>query len=135
MIPNLPTLGIRFDVDRIDSGSYGTACWRIFWEAVNPADISGSLLYEGDTAASIAGNENVFCIAIQNTSVGVLGSIKGALAQHAAFNIVCSPPRFVEGNACIHEPLVNAGEVSPTGAIQGDGWNSKPGLQAARPKP
>jgi hypothetical protein len=132
MMPDLPTLGIRFDVDRIGDSSYGIACWKIFWQVVNPVELAGADLYEGDTAASMAGNENVFCIAIQSTSQGALGAIRAALANHGAFNAVCSPPRFLDREECRNEPLVRAGSISAIGDIIGEAWNARPGLASAR---
>jgi hypothetical protein len=59
MISGMAAVGVRFDINRIDSGSYGIECWKIFWQAVDPAALNGSVLYEGDTAASMAGRESV----------------------------------------------------------------------------
>lgn len=132
MMPDLPTLGIRFDVNRIDSGSYGVACWTIFWEVIDPTAIAGAALYEGDTAASMSGQENVFCIAVQTTSIGMLGAIRAALANSPRFNNVCSPPRFVEGRMCTREPLVRVGNVTSSGGIFGDAWNARPALESVQ---
>jgi hypothetical protein len=130
--PDSPSLGVRFDVGRIGSSSYSAACWEIFWQAVDPVKLAGAVLYEGDTAASIDGHENVFCVAIQTTDAGALGFVKAALSSHARFNDVCAPPRFVEGQKCTSEPLVNVGTVGIDGQIVGDAWNARPGLDAAQ---
>jgi hypothetical protein len=132
MTPGTPTLGIRFDVNRIYSGSYGVECWRIFWEAVDPKDIAGSTLYEGDTSASVEGRENVFCIALQHSSPAPLGYAKAALKHHAEFATVCAPPRFVENAECSREPLILAGCVSPAGDLTGNAWNARPALGEVR---
>jgi hypothetical protein len=131
VIDGLPALGIRFDLDRIDSGSYGVECWRIFWQAVDPAGLDGSVLYEGDTAASMAARENAFCIAIQHMDESVLRAVKNSLMGDPRFTAVCAPPRFVEGADCTGEPLVMVGNVSG-GEIVGDAWNSRPALKAVR---
>lgn len=89
------------------------------------------MLYEGDTAASMAGRENVFCIAIQHADDSVLRGVKSALTNDPKFTAVCAPPRFVEGTTCTGEPLVMAGKVSG-GEILGDAWNSRPALEAVR---
>ena len=131
MISAMPTLGMRFDVNRIDSGSYGIACWTIFWQAVDPVTLNGSVLYEGDTTASMTGRENVFCIAVQHEEESVLRAVKSALTNDPKFTAVCAPPRFVEGAECAREPLVMAGKVSG-GEIIGDACNSRPALEAVR---
>ena len=89
------------------------------------------MLYEGDTAASMAGRENVFCIAIQHADESALRAVKSALANDPKFTAVCAPPRFVEGAASTSEPLVMVGKVSG-GEIVGDAWNSRPALEAVR---
>lgn len=132
MNPETPALGVRFNIDLVGGGSYGTACWEIFWRAVDPVKLAGAALYEGDSAASIGGHENVFCLVIQTTDAGALGFVKAALSNHMPFNDVCAPPRFIEGQKCKSEPLVNAGTVGSEGQIHGDSWNAKPGLDAAR---
>ena len=46
MLANLPTIGVRFDINKIDSGSYGVECWKIFWRNISPSQISGALLFD-----------------------------------------------------------------------------------------
>ena len=87
--------------------------------------------YEGHTAASMAGHEYVFCIAIQHADDGILRAAKAALANHPKFATVCAAPRFVEGATCSGEPLVMAGKISG-GEILGDAWNSRPAREAVR---
>jgi hypothetical protein len=132
MMPfDVPALGIRFDVALLNESSYGVASWRIFWKAIDPHEIRGSELYEGDTGASIAGRENVFCIAIQNRNAGILGLIKARLSNDPAFNAVCAPPRFVSDTTCVSEPLVRAGAINERGELVGDAWNCRPAMASA----
>lgn len=70
-----------------------------FWHAADPAALDGSLLFEGDTAASMAGRENVFCIAIQHLDDSELRAVRSALTNDPKFTAVCAPPRFVEARA------------------------------------
>jgi hypothetical protein len=132
MQSNVPVLGVRFDIGRICSGSYGMDCWEIFWQVVDPTKLAGATLYEGDTAASVDGRENVFCIAIQTADTGALGLVRAVLSNHRGFNDVCAPPRFIEGQRCTIEPLVAVGYVGSQGQIVGDAWNARPALKAAR---
>lgn len=132
MTPGTPTLGIRFDVDLVNAGSYGEACWRIFWQAIDPKQVAGATLFEGDTDASMRGDENVFCLAIQTSNSGALGAVRSILGNEPAFNAVCSPPRFVENDACTGEPLVRVANISADGTLIGDAWNARPALEAAR---
>lgn len=125
MIHNMPTIGVRFDIDKAGSGHYGFACWKIFWQAITPEDIGVASLYEGDTAATLNGRERVFCIAVQSLDGGAIGKIKAALSQDAAFKAVCAAPMFVEGSSCAAEPLPDAGRIDAEGNLAGKAGASR----------
>jgi len=121
MIPNMAALGIRFDIDKIESGTYGFECWKVFWRSIDIKKISSALLFEGDTAAT-PDSENVFCIAIQSINANILRAIREALEQSAEFQKVAASPKFVEGNAVVGEPLPDAGRVNAAGNLIGGFW-------------
>lgn len=79
MIPNMPTIGVRFDIEKAGGGYYGFACWKVFWQAITPHEIGVASLSEGDTAATLNGRENVFCIAVQSLDNRATAKIKTAL--------------------------------------------------------
>ncbi len=132
MLANIPTIGVRFDINKIDSGSYGVKSWKIFWRAVSPEELPGVFLWEGDTAASCNGQENVYCIAVQSMNAEIVNRVRSALFSSADFKGVCSDPMFVEGLRCTSEPLPAAGNVDNSGNLIGDAWNSRPALLAIR---
>lgn len=101
MLSNIPTIGARFDIDKMASGSYGEEAWKIFWRAISPEDLPGALLWEGDTAASCNDQENVYCIAIQCMDAEVVKCVRSALLQSTEFKKACSDPMFVDGPRCI----------------------------------
>ena len=49
MKPGMPTIGVRFDLEKIDAGWYGFACWKVFWSAIQPGDLCGAVLDEHHT--------------------------------------------------------------------------------------
>ena len=132
MIPNMPTIGVRFDIEKAGGGYYGFACWKIVWQAINPEEIGVASLYEGDTAATLNGQENVFCIGIQSLDSGAIVKIKSALSQSEAFKRVCASPMFVEGSSCAAEPLSEAGRIDAGGNLVGDAGASRSALGAAK---
>lgn len=89
-------------------------------------------LYEGDTAATLNGQENVFCIAIQSQDSGTIAKIKSALSQSEAFKRVCAGPMFVEGASCETEPLVDVGRIDAGGNIVGDARSGRSALEAVK---
>jgi hypothetical protein len=128
----MPRLGVRFDIDRVESGSYGLECWRTFFEAVDVGQIAPALLYEGDSSASLNGLENAFVVAIECLDDSGLGTVRSALVRHPGFLRLCASPMFVEGAACAAEPLVPAGRVTSDGTLLGDAWNARPALEWVR---
>ena len=134
MIPDMPTIGVRFDIEKSGSGYYGFACWEVFWQAINPEEIGVASLYEGDTAATLNGRENVFCIAVQSLDSDATAKVKAALTRSEAFKRVCANPMFVEGSSCAAEPLPDAGKIDAEGNLVGDAGASRSALGAVKKK-
>jgi hypothetical protein len=134
MIHGITTIGVRFDVDKIDSGCYGIACWEIFWQAIAPQELPNTSLFEGDTSATMNGSENVFCIAVQGFDSDFVRKIKSALTESEKYRLVCARPNFVEGNECVSEPLPPAGRIDALGELIGDAWNARPALNSVKDK-
>ncbi|MCK5163114.1 MAG: HEAT repeat domain-containing protein [Desulfobacula sp.] len=128
MIPNMPTIGVRFDIEKAGGSYYGLTCWKVFWQAINPEEIGVASLYAGDTATTLNGRENVFCIAVQSLDSGATEKVKAALAQSEAFNRVCANPMFVEGTSCAAEPLQDAGRIDAEENLVGNDGASRSAL-------
>ena len=126
-----PALGIRFDIDKVDSADYGTACWKVFWRAVDTARLAGATLYEGDSAATLGGRENVYCLAVQTVDGANLAAIRAALEADPGYLQVAAQPKFIEVAALAREPLPEAGQVDASGALSG-GYNARYALEAVR---
>ncbi|MEJ2549106.1 MAG: hypothetical protein P8Y98_00305 [Anaerolineales bacterium] len=131
MMPNMPTLGIRFEIDKIESADYGTASWKIFWKAVDVSKLGGCVLFEGDTRASLNGTENVYCLAIQSRDEKILDEIRSVLGESVDYRALAASPNFIEGNTVISEPLPEAGRVDLAGNLTG-GYNARSALDAVR---
>jgi hypothetical protein len=117
----MPAIGVRFDLNRVTSGNHELACWKIFWRAIDPESLVDANLYAGSSAATLAGEENVCCLAIQGGNSGIVDRVKAALAASGEFNAVCASPMFVEGQLCVRERLPDAGKVDAYGDIIGRG--------------
>ena len=130
MTPNMRTIAVRFDIDKIESGGYGELCWKLFWRAVSPTELAGALLFEGDTGATLAGEENVFCIAVQSADRDITTRVKTALSHSEGFKRVCASQMFVQGTKCTKEPLRSAGQIDACGNLVGHAGASRAGLNA-----
>ena len=138
MLSNIPALGIRFNIDKIDSASYGFRCWKIFWRAVGLEKMQGVLLFEGDTAATLNGAENTYCIGIQSFNEELLKEVRTVLEKNSEFQKVASHPIFIEGHLATIEPLADAGKIDAAGNFVGDVYNPREAFVAVakeeRPK-
>ena len=132
MIQNMPTIGVRYDIDKAGGGYRGFACWKIFWQAINPEEIGDAALYEGDTAATLNKQERVFYIAVQSLDPEASTKIKVALAQSEAFQRVCAKLMFVEGAGCAEEPLAEAGSIDAKGNLTGGAGVSRSALKTVK---
>jgi hypothetical protein len=112
MNPIMPTISIRFDIEKIGSMSYNIYAWKILWQAMEPKDLVGAMFYEGDITATLtatmSGRGNVFCIAIQCSDASILDKAKAALGAHDVFRKVCASPMFVEGAECTADSTANS---------------------------
>jgi hypothetical protein len=132
MLLGMPSIGVRFDIDKVGGGYYGFACWKTFWRAIDPQALAGGLLHEGDTAATLAGQERVFCLAVQSSDAAVIVRVKRALAASQEFQAVCASPMFVEGQPCTRERLPEAGRIDTAGDLLGITDASRSALDAVR---
>ena len=136
IILNLPHIAIRFDIAKIESGDYGIACWKIFWRCADLQRLKGAMLFEGDSAATLNGKENVYCIAVQPVShPEVLSDIRKALEVSPEYQRMAAWPRFIEPEHLSDEPLVPAGQVDSEGNVIGKTRNSRVALEKVRREP
>ena len=124
-------LGLRFHIDQLGE-DYRSDAWRVVWTAIDPAQVGPARLREGDTAATLAGRERAFCIAVEARSSAVT-RLREALSASPEFLRVAADPVFVTGEAVTLEPLTSAGSVGEHGEL--DARAPMIGLNAARERP
>lgn len=124
-LPNLPTLGIRFDITKFDSASYGIECWKIFWRCAGTKLLRVALLYEGDTSVTLNGDESVFCIAVQTMDPHMLDLVRQSFLQSQEFQKTKASPEFIEHPLAQREPLPEAGRIDALGNLTGDAYNAR----------
>lgn len=135
---NMPTLGIFFDIrkieERVDSGNYLRGAWKVVWRAIgveNLRDYKGALLYECDVAGA---ETEACCVAIQSMHKHSLDKIQEVLARSAEFQLVARLPMFA-GDSARSQPLMQAGSIDANGNVVGpDDYCSRPALEEVRIK-
>ena len=95
----MQSLGIRFDVSKIESCVYGIECWKVFWQVIDIQNLGGVFLFEGDADATLNHREKVYCIAVQSFNATVLGEIRAALELSTELNKIAASPKFVESDS------------------------------------
>jgi hypothetical protein len=108
-------IGVLFDIDALGSSSYGQQAYRIVFASLDPHRITRSLVYDGDTNATIAGIERSYCIAFQVSSRPQLDYIRDTMAGRTDPGLRPAHCRFLEGQVIKREPLVSSGAVNPDG--------------------
>ena len=128
MIPNMPSVGIRFDIGKMNAASHAADAWKAFWQAVDPAVITGSLLFDGDVAG------DVFCIAVQSMDTAALAAVEDAVSASDECKGICADPMIAKGEDATKDPLSMAGNVDSTGNLVGEPGVALSALTAARPQ-
>jgi len=128
-------IGVRMEIGNVDDSDccYGEACWRVFWQAVDPNWLAGSQLTDGDTAQT-PDRENVYCLAVKWAPGAEphAEEVRQALEGSPAFQAVASRPPFLDAARVAREPLVDSGRVDTNGRIVGTSYRARPALDAVR---
>ena len=85
----LCTLYARFDIDKINSGSYGETCYKVVFRTVPHRRLLGCMLLLGDSQATLRGRENV-CVIGFWASLPQLELISQSLSKSLDFKSVCA---------------------------------------------
>ena len=107
-------LYVRFNIDAVEGGAYGLACYKIVFANAPTHALQGCVVSMGDSNATLFGRENVCIIGLAG-SVGQLQIIMNALKGTKAFTSVCAiNPLVLNGGA---EPLVEDGTFTEDGSL------------------
>lgn len=116
-------LGVLFDIDGLDGGLYGYKAYKTLFAAVDLRDLAGCALSDGDTRATLSGQKNEYCIAVESSSAAQLARVRQALLRSTAPGLLPPAARFITDAAVAREPLVLAAQVTPGGElVQYTGW-------------
>ena len=132
MLAQLPTLIVRFDIQKISSAAYGFYCWKILCKAVDLTSIRSYLLFDGDSAETLNGHENIFCIGFQTLFPEQLKSLQSKLSTNSEFLNFCAANPFLEGHRTSQEPLVSAGCIDATGRLSEDADSAREAIAAIK---
>lgn len=113
----MSTIGILFDIEALGGGLYGYSAYKALFETIDTRLIPSSTLADGDTAASISGRDNHYCIAITCGDPRAIERVQDALSRARANGALPAVVRFIDGDAAAREPLVPAAEIDAAGAL------------------
>jgi hypothetical protein len=110
-------IGILFDIDELESGLYGYAAYKIFFQAVDTRQLAGCTLSDGDTNDTLAGSANQYCIAVESPDASQIAKVKSALSSSGAKGLLPLTSRFLESDLVSLEPLVTAARINAAGEL------------------
>jgi hypothetical protein len=122
----------RFDIEKLKSSSYGKKAWKVVWGTIQLEDLAGADLCEGDSAATLKGRENVYCIAFECPNSPMVELVRSRLSASSDFRLVSAQPEFVVGRECDAQPLVPAGYITKRGLFNVEAWNPRNALTELR---
>lgn len=116
-----PAIVVRFDRTKIDASAYGLACWKHFGSAVDPMELVGVNLFEGDSPGTLNGTEDVYCLGFQTFIPPMLDTIRAGINSHPAIQKLLATPHIIEGTsaaALLFDVLPESGMIN-NGHIEG----------------
>lgn len=118
----MPAIGVLFDIEGLGGGLYGYEAYKVFFTAVDTRQLPGCVLADGDTAATLTGSANHYCISVMSDSASALSYVRAAMTRATAPGLLPVERRFVESDAVRHEPLVPSAQIDAQGRLV----NAKP---------
>ena len=114
-------LGIVFNIDDLGGGYYGATAWRIFMRHICPKMIIGCTLKEGDTRATLEGEEREFCIAMFGLTNDAAVAVKKVFEECDEKGLAPLARRFLSSPEL--EPLVHVGHIDALGRLVQEEWS------------
>jgi len=120
-------IGVLFDIDDLGGGFYGWQAYKIIFKAVDPKRLKGCTVLDGDTADTLAGRANHYCIAFQYADPAAVQYVRETLGRCEDKGLLPASQRFRESIG--REPLVQAARIDSDGRLLvkeggmiGSGW-------------
>lgn len=116
-----PGIGVVFDIDGLGSGYYGYRAWQLLMKHLDPKRLAACILVEGDTAATLRGQANEFCIGIYGLMLD-LNYIRETFENMDELGLAPVHRRFIEKIALDEQPLPIKGQIDAFGRLSTDQW-------------
>jgi hypothetical protein len=116
-----PGLGVVFDIDELGGGLYGNKAWHIFAATVPSTSLCAAVLVEGDTAATLAGHVNEFCIGVYGLR-RTIDLVRATFEQAEISGLAAFHRRFIEKTALDQQPLPAKGAIDWGGRLVTEAW-------------
>lgn len=115
-------IGVVFDIDGLASASYGYRVWQLFMKHIDPKRVAPGILLEGDTALTLNGDANEFCIAIYGPSLD-LDYVRDTFESMDEPGLAPFHRRFIEKPAIDDQPLLIRGKIDSLGRLVTEEWS------------
>lgn len=108
-------IGVLFDIEELGGGFYGWQAYKIIFKALDPKRLKGCTVLDGDTADTLAGRANHYCIAFQFADPAAVEYVRETLGRCEEKGLLPTAKRFRE--SIVREPLVQAGMIDSDGRL------------------
>ncbi|TAL70483.1 MAG: hypothetical protein EPN82_02410 [Bacteroidetes bacterium] len=120
-------IGILFDIDDLEGGFYGYKAYKIFMSHCRGEKIPATTIFDGDTAETIRGQANHFCISAYTLIYSNIMYIKEVMSLATDKGLLPLKNRFIEGQVTNmtggYQPLVQIGGVDEQGRFVTKKWS------------
>lgn len=117
-----PGIGVVFDIDGLGGGFYGYCAWQLFTKHLDPRQLGVSILVEGDTAATLNGQANEFCIGVYCSDLAV-DYVRRTFEDMNKPGLAAFHRRFIEKVVLDDQPLPIRGQLDAFHRLVTDRWN------------
>lgn len=117
-----PGIGVVFNIDDLGSADYGSQAWQLFMKRLDPTQLGSCILVEGDTAATLRGKANEFCIGIYGPTLD-LNYVRTTFENLDDLGLAPFHRRFIEKLALDEQPLPLKGHIDHLGRLITEHWD------------
>ena len=117
-----PGIGIVFDIDELGDSHYGYSAWKLFTKHLDPRRLGVCILVEGDTAATLRGRANEFCIGIYGSDLAI-DYVRRTFEDLNEPGLAAFHRRFIEKISLDYQPMVIYGQIDALNRLVQDDWN------------
>lgn len=110
-------IGILYDILKLKNKDYRSKAFGIFLKSVNPSEIAGCSIYEGETRFALGGKQGIYCIAVEYINKSKIEYVKNLFKNIFDEGLCAIHNRFIEEPQINNEDLLYACHIDTLGGL------------------